>query len=67
MPGFSSKLMVAASLVLLGCDKLGPMREHNTENKVHSPSSPAYQPPPDEKPLMNMHTGQPLLPGEPLQ
>jgi hypothetical protein len=51
---------------LLGCDKIGPMRDHNPQNKVNSPSNPAYQPPADEKPILDIHTGKPRRPGEPI-
>ena len=58
-------VMLTISLNLAGCDKIGPMRDHHPENKVHSPSSPSYQPPLDEKPILNIRTGEPRRPGEP--
>lgn len=57
-------LIVLAAIAPLGCDKIGPMRDHHPENKVNSPSSPDYKPPADEKPIMNMKTGQPRREGE---
>lgn len=57
----------AMCLAVSGCDKIGPMRDHNPQNKVNSPSDPAYQPPSDEKPILDLHTGKPRLPGEPVR
>jgi hypothetical protein len=56
--------IILAAIAPLGCDKIGPMRDHHPENKVNSPSDPDYKPPFDEKPILNMRTGQPRREGE---
>jgi hypothetical protein len=49
----------ALTLMLSGCDKIGPTREHNAENKVNSPSDPHYIPPPGSSPRIDQRTGEP--------
>jgi hypothetical protein len=51
---------VVAVLAFAGCDKIGPMREHNPENKVNSPSDPHHIPPPGDGPIIDPSTGRPL-------
>jgi predicted small lipoprotein YifL len=56
--------LLVAGLSLTGCHLIGPLRDHNPENKVNSPSNPAYQPPADEKPIIVPRTNQPRQPGQ---
>jgi hypothetical protein len=67
VPLASASTVFVTFLALSGCDKVGPMRDYNPQNKVNSPSDPAYQPRWDEKPILDRHTGEPRRPGEPIR
>jgi hypothetical protein len=67
LPLASAVTIFVICLTLSACDKIGPMRDHNPQNKVNSPSDAAYQPPWDEKPIVDFHTGEPRRPGEALR